>query len=139
GDGKGVSHIDFSNETLAAATRPTSQSAGPHPGGEGGAAPPTEGSPATNGLYYGLAVSHDGQTVYAAQGGHDSIAVLSLSHDGRLALRDHIVTRHQDFPAGLALDERGRLYVSNNAAGDDDPYKLTASVAVYDPTTKKEL
>src|SRR5439155_9563471 len=97
-DGKGVSRVDFSNETPAATTRPTSQSAGPHPGGEGGAPPPTEGSSATNGLYYGLAVSHDGQIVYAAQGGHDSIAVLSLNRDGKLALRDRIVTRHQDFP-----------------------------------------
>ena len=127
-DGKGVSHVDFSNRTAEAS-----------PGGESESGSTTRPSTKTNGLYYGLAIDPGGETVYAAQGGHDRIAVLKLSRDGALALRDSIPTRAKDFPAGLALDNRGCLYVANNASGEDNPYKLTGSVAIYDAAAKKEL
>lgn len=128
-DGLGISHVDFPN---TASTRPVA------PAGE---VPTPSADPASiksNGLYYGLALSPD-RTLYAAQGAHDTIAVLTLSPDGVLTPKDSIRTRPHDFPAGLALDDRGLLYVSNNAAGDGDPFKLPGSVAIYDPSTKKEL
>ena len=83
-EGKGVSHLDF----------------------------PMKKGDAT-GLYYGLAAAPDG-TIYAAQGNKDAIAVLSLAEDGTLTLKRSIATRKSDFPAGLALDGRGLLYVTNN-------------------------
>jgi len=129
-DGKGVSHVDFRR---------------------------TRGEPA-NGLYYGLAIAPDG-AVYAAQGNHDSIAVLALGADGSLELKRTIATRKADFPAGLALDGRGLLYVTNNdpiepsaKAGEppssfhpeDQKAKaaavgLNASVAIYDAQPGKEV
>ena len=123
--GKGVSHIEYSNAAKAPAA----------PAGEGSSESIRQGSAASNGLYYGLAIAPDG-VVYAAQGAHDSIAVLKLRSDGTLAQDGFITTEARDFPAGLALDDRGRLYVANNAAGDDDPTKLTGSVAIYDPSSK---
>jgi DNA-binding beta-propeller fold protein YncE len=127
-DGRAVSHVDFSNHPSASTA----------PGGPitGTVAPAA--SQKSNGLYYGLAIASD-NTVYAAQGAHDSIAVLQLGDDGNLTLRDSIQTKRFDFPAGLALDDRGRLYVANNAAGDGDPYRLSGSVAIYEPATKHEL
>ncbi len=125
--GKGVAHIEFSNTAKAPST----------PAGEGDST--KVGTLASNGLYYGLAISRDG-VVYAAQGGHDSIAVLKLASDGKLTQDGFITTRPKDFPAGVALDDRGRLYVSNNASGETtDPRKLSGSVAVYDRASKKEL
>jgi DNA-binding beta-propeller fold protein YncE len=125
-DGVGVSHVEFSNRAPA---QPFGENAGP-----------TERrrSDRSNGLYYGLAIAED-RTVYAAQGAHDSIAALRLGDDGALTLIGEIRTKPHDFPAGLALDRRGHLYVANNASADADPYTLTASVAIYDTTTKAEL
>jgi YVTN family beta-propeller protein len=94
--------------------------------------------PQTNGLYYGIVATNN--TVYAAQGGHDAIAVLSLSPTGQLMLTDTIRAQRNDFPAGLALDQHGLLYVSNNSSGGNpDPYRTPASMAIYDPATKTEL
>ncbi len=94
--------------------------------------------PQTNGLYYGVVATND--TVYAAQGGHDAIAVLSISPTGQLALIDTIRAQKNDFPAGLALDQHGLLYVSNNSSGGKPkPYQTPASMAIYDPAKKTEL
>jgi DNA-binding beta-propeller fold protein YncE len=128
-DGKGVSRVAFSTRE---ANRPESA------GGENVTEATPAGSVRSNGLYYGLAVAPDG-TVYASQGAHDTIAVLRLGKDGELAYQGAFKTGKQDFPAGLALDDKGRLYVANNASADDNPFKLTASVAVYDTTTRAEL
>ena len=92
----------------------------------------------TNGLYYGLAVSGTGE-IYVAQGAHDTVAVLGLE-SGVLKQRGEIRARTNDFPAGLAVDSAGHLFVVNNvatyeAAGHREP----ASVAIYDTATKKEL
>jgi DNA-binding beta-propeller fold protein YncE len=127
-DGKGVSHVEFSNGPVV----PSAAPGGPITGTV--AAPASQKS---NGLYYGLATAADG-TIYAAQGAHDTIAVLKME-DGNLTLHDSIPTKHLDFPAGLALDRQGRLYVANNASGDGNPYKFSGSVAIYDPSTKSEL
>ncbi len=89
-------------------------------------------------VYYGLAATNT--TVYAAQGGHDSIAVLSISDSGQLNQTDTIPAKKNDFPAGLALDQNGHLYVSNNSSGGTPgPYRIPASMAIYDPTKKTEL
>jgi YVTN family beta-propeller protein len=103
-DGKGVSHVEFS---------------------------PKKDDKA-NGLYYGLAIAPEG-TVYAAQGNKDAIAVLSLGSDGILAMKRSIPTRKADFPAGLALDERGLLYVTNN-----DPILPIAKLPATHPTFTPE-
>src|SRR3974390_2679241 len=98
-DGRGVSNVEFSNKTKRG--RETDI-------GEAATTPNTQ----TNGLYYGLAAAPDG-TVFAAQGAHDSIAVLTLDSAGKLSMKHVIRTRRFDFPAGLALDGRGLLFVAN--------------------------
>ena len=132
-DGKGASHVDFANKAASAKSTPL-------PNGETAtkADQTAAGTLKSNGLYYGLAFSND-RLLYAAQGAHDSVAVLSLSGDGQLKLLDQIPTRAKDFPAGVAVDNRGWLYVANNASGDGDPTKLSGSVAIYDPSSKSEL
>jgi YVTN family beta-propeller protein len=128
-DGKEASHVDFANVR------------GGDNGEAAGNAVSTGGSGKRSiGLYYGLAVSSD-NVVYAAQGAHDSIAILSLDRDGTLKLLGAIAAKRGDFPAGLALDGHGRLYVANNAAGinQDNPFKSSGSVAIYDCDSKKEL
>jgi YVTN family beta-propeller protein len=93
----------------------------------------------SNGLYFGVAVA--GSTVYAAQGAHDSLAVLSLGADGSLTRTGSIKTRENDFPAGVAIDAKGTLYVANNASvsSDDATFANPASVAIYDSKAKTEL
>lgn len=104
--GKGASHIDFPNK-----------------------------EDKRNGLYYGLAAAPDG-TVYASQGGDDKIAVAALAADGTLTLETPIPTKDGDFPAGLALDDRGYLYVTDNEPSD---FTHPSSVAVYDTKSKAEI
>jgi YVTN family beta-propeller protein len=127
-DGKGVSSVEFSNRRTSA----------PPVGGEATTKASPAGSIESNGVYYGLVIAPN-NTVYASQGAHDSVAVLSLDADGKLTQRDSIKTKHNDFPAGLALDDAGKLYVANNASGEDNPYKLTGSVAIYDTKLQQEL
>src|SRR5271154_5934426 len=74
-DGKGVSHVAFANPAPKAATKTPARA-----GGEDDTEGTAPGSPRSNGLYYGLAISKD-NTVYAAQGAHDSVAVLKLADD----------------------------------------------------------
>jgi len=135
-DAKGVSHVEFPNKREVADAS-GKKSTGPT-NGEAAEESTTTNPSKTNGLYYGLAFSKD-NVLYAAQGAHDSIAILSLNADGALMLTGSITTKRNDFPAGLALDERGHLYVANNAAGGGNPLKLTASIAIYDTAQKKEI
>ncbi len=133
-DGKGVSHVDFLNER----EKPSASPAATKAAGEGDFSETAPGSSQTNGLYYGLAISRD-NIVYAAQGNHDAIAVLTLWQDGHLSWTNEIKTRPRDFPAGLALDARGFLYVTNNSAGGGNPFQRPGSVSIYDTRTKKEV
>ncbi len=51
-----------------------------------------------------------------------------------------IRVRQNDFPAGLALDGRGFLYVTNNCADDGTHlFRLPGSVAIYDTKSKREV
>lgn len=100
--GAGVSHVDFPNNA--------------------------DGS---NGLYYGLAFGPDGK-LYAAQGAHDSIAVLALAADGTLTQTGSIAAQAHDFPAGVATDSRGYLYVANN---DPATPLQPSSIAIYSTAT----
>jgi DNA-binding beta-propeller fold protein YncE len=110
-DGKGVGRVDFPNSRQQRSS---------------------------NGLYYGLAAA--GNTVYAAQGNHDSIAILKLADDGTLTRQGEISTKSGDFPAGLALDGRGMLYATNNDPAGATPLRQEpASVAVYDIASQKEI
>ncbi len=117
-DGKGIGHVDFRSNR----------------------------GNASNGLYFGLAASPTG-TIYAAEGAADRIAVLKIDRDGQLELNHTLATHEGDFPAGLALDARGMLYVTNNdpdrlstAAGRKaNAFGVPASVAIYDTRTEKEV
>jgi YVTN family beta-propeller protein len=84
-DGRGVSHLDYQ----------------------------TSADDKENGLYYGLAFGEKG-TLYAAQGAAGRVAVLQLSPDGKLNQTGSIKTGPDSFPAGLAVDGRGILYVTDN-------------------------
>jgi YVTN family beta-propeller protein len=98
----------------------------------------TKGPETTNGVYYGTVVQ--GDTVYAAQGAHDSIAILNLSPAGQLTQSGSIATKAGDFPAGLAMDKAGHLLVTNNSsASEDTGFAAPASVAIYDAAAKTEL
>jgi DNA-binding beta-propeller fold protein YncE len=111
-DGKGTGRIDFPNSGPA--------------------------QTASNGLYYGLAVA--GDVVYAAQGHHEAMAMLKLGPDGSLQNIGAIPTKVGDFPAGLALDGRGMLYVTNNdPVGATPLLKVPASVAIYDTKSAQEI
>ncbi len=124
-DGRGVSHIDYPNRI----TR-------------------IEGDPNTGvkrrittsaGLYFGLAITPDG-TIYAAQGGHDSIAVLHIADDGTLEQKAAITTQKDDFPAGVSLDDHDHLYVANNASSEKtNPKEHSGSVAIYQLNSGKEV
>jgi YVTN family beta-propeller protein len=110
-DGKGVGRVAFAKKSLDA----------------------------TYGLYYGLAFAPDG-TLYAAQGAADNIAVLKLDGEGKPRLLRQIATRKGDFPAGLALDGRGVLFVSNNDPVSAHPAaEPPASVVAYAPAEGKEI
>lgn len=106
--GKGASHIDFDRG---------------------------RGAARSNGLYYGVAVS-PANTIYAAQGANNSIAVAVLQPNGSMTVTGSIPCKEGDFPTGLALDGRGDLYVSNS---DPDTWTKPSSVVIYDTTREAEI
>src|SRR5258708_10883317 len=94
-DGKGVGHVEFPNV---------------HPNFQKD----------TNGLYYGIAVAPD-NTVYAAQGHHDAIAVLKLASNGSLTTTASIASKVGDFPSALTPALLRPLYVANNDPTPSSP------------------
>jgi YVTN family beta-propeller protein len=94
----------------------------------------------TNGLYYGLAFAPDGK-IYAAQGAAERVAIVTLGADGALEKDREIETGPHDFPAGLAVDGKGRLYVTHNDPTHPKPvpFGTPASVSVHDVAGNKEL
>ena len=96
---------------------------------------PTTNADSSNGVYYGLAFGSDGK-LYAAQGEHQTIAVVNLAPDGTLSQVGSISTQPHDFPSGLAADSKNHLFVANN---DSDQPTVPSSVAIYDITSRKEI
>jgi YVTN family beta-propeller protein len=74
----------------------------------------------TGSVYYGLAVSPDGETLYAARGSEDKISSYSIGSDGSLKLLadyDEPVAnpKASNFPSGVAIDPAsGMLFAANN-------------------------
>jgi YVTN family beta-propeller protein len=148
-DGAGASHVAFPNKDAAReAIRLFDKVEGAlkqgfSDRGEEGQSPelpavPKKRSLKSYGLYYGLAIAAD-NTIYAAQGANDTIALLSMAADGSLAPKSRIKTRPDDFPAGVCLDGRGHLYATNQHAKGQNPYTSSASVAIYDTTKGAEI
>jgi YVTN family beta-propeller protein len=97
------------------------------------------GAAKTNGLYYGLAFGPRAQ-LYAAMGAAGKIAVIHLDSDGILKLDHEFATGPHDFPAGLAVDGRGLLYVTHNDPDNAKlPFGTPGSVSVHDPNTGKQV
>ena len=94
----------------------------------------------SSGLYYGLAITATGantSTIYASQGALSTIAVVSLDANGNLTQTGLINMQKGDFPAGLSLDSKGRLYVAVNQyyAGSSAASATTpGSLVIYDTT-----
>lgn len=91
------------------------------------------------GLYYGLAFAPSRSypyTLYAAQGAWGTVGVFTLSADGTLTQTPTTIPASatpytpQDQPAGLALDSRGYLYVTNNY-----PAAVSGTTGYADPST----
>ncbi|MGA2229803.1 MAG: beta-propeller fold lactonase family protein [Tepidisphaeraceae bacterium] len=93
-----------------------------------------------NGLYYGLAFASDGR-LYAAQGAAQSITVFKISPDGVLTHDGDITCGSTDFPAGIAADAHGRIYVTQNETTNtpDIPFGTPGSVSIIDAASGKEL
>jgi len=84
-------------------------------------------------FFYGLALSADGQRLFAAGGGSDDVELYALRPDGSglELVRTYPV---EGYPAGLALDEaRGVLYVAAQLANE-----LVALDVSFDPATEPE-
>jgi YVTN family beta-propeller protein len=94
----------------------------------------------SNGLYFGLAFGPGGK-IYAAQGAAERVAVVSLNAAGVLEKEREIETGAKDFPAGLAVDGKGRLYVTHNDPTHTKavPFGTPASVSVHDAASGKQL
>ncbi len=110
-----------------------------------------------NGLYYGLAAQSnpDGSsTIYASEGtvtapaksglpNTGAVAVVNVSPAGTLTLAKTITLKNPgDFPAGVALDSRGYLYVAineNYGAGSIANITTPGSLAIINTSTGAEV
>ncbi|CCW34565.1 Phosphoesterase family protein [Chthonomonas calidirosea] len=100
--------------------------------------PNTPPFPSTYGLYYGLAGTPD-NTLYLSEGCNSAIAVVKLKTDGSLSLIKTLdMPVKGDVPAGIALDQRGYLYVAVNMFwGQNDPRLMRnpGQLAIYNLKT----
>jgi YVTN family beta-propeller protein len=116
---------------------------------------PTSKLAHSNGLYYGIAFGPDGR-LYAAQGAEKKVAICTISDTGVLQKNGFIPMYPHDFPAGVAIDGNGLVYVTQNdptinegQGPADDPgvpqgnrpakFGTTSSVSVHDPATGMEI
>ncbi len=97
------------------------------------------------GMYYGLAAQSnpDGSsTVYVSEGAVAVIAVVNISPSGTPTLTRTIAMKAGDFPAGVALDSRGYLYVAVNenfGNGSINNVITSGALAVIDTNSGNEL
>lgn len=63
-------------------------------------------------------ISSDGRFVYAANRGHNSIAVFSVHEDGTLTLLENVST-YGDWPRDFSIDPTGRYIVVSNEESDN--------------------
>lgn len=103
------------------------------------------GTFAPGGMYYGLAAqsNRDGSsTVYVSEGAVAAIAVVTISPSGTPALARTIALKAGDFPAGVALDSRGYLYVAvneNYGNGSINNITTPGALAIIDTASGSEL
>lgn len=94
----------------------------------------------TQGLYFGLALSADGRTLYVGTGRDNNVGIVDVGPDGTLKRAGKIETKKGDFPAGVALDSRGMLFVtSNEPYGDAAPLDMPGTLICFDSVTKNEV
>ena len=104
-----------------------------------------DGSFAPGGMYYGLAAKSnaDGSsTVYVSEGAVAGIAVVTISPAGTPTLTKNITLKKGDFPAGVALDSRGYLYVAINetyGSGGAGDITTPGALAIIDMATGTEI
>ena len=104
-----------------------------------------DGSFSPGGMYYGLAAQSnpDGSsTVYVSEGAVAVIAVVNISPSGTPTLTRTIALKAGDFPAGIALDARGNLYVAiNENYGNGSIKNITTpgALAIINTSTGTEL
>src|SRR5579875_161743 len=100
--------------------------------------PNTSPHPSTYGLYYGLAIAPN-NTLYLSEGCNSAIAEVKLKSDGSLSLVKTLAMPVKgDVPAGMALDQRGYLYVAVNMFwGQRDPRLMLnpGQLAIYNLQT----
>ncbi|MGW5273989.1 lactonase family protein [Streptomyces sp. NPDC004044] len=78
-----------------------------------------------------VVVSHDGRFLWAANRGHDSIAVLALDASGEKASLVTNVGCGGHWPRDLALDPTGRwLYAANERAGNVSWFAVDATTGI---------
>jgi YVTN family beta-propeller protein len=89
----------------------------------------------TNGLYFGVTIV--GDRIYVGQGAHDSVAVVSISPEGKLTKSATIKGDPGDFPAGVSADNAGHLFVVDN--GNGDGFAVPAGLTIFDTASGKKL
>ncbi|MFE7241922.1 lactonase family protein [Streptomyces sp. NPDC057582] len=78
-----------------------------------------------------LVVSHDGRFLWAANRGHDSIAVLTLDETGEKASLVTTVSCGGHWPRDLALDPTGQwLYTANERSGNVSWFAVDPSTGI---------
>ncbi|MFG3281069.1 lactonase family protein [Streptomyces sp. NPDC048111] len=78
-----------------------------------------------------VVVAHDGRFVWAANRGHDSIAVLALDDSGAQARLVTTVDCGGHWPRDLTLDPTGRrLYAANERSGDVTWFDIDAATGI---------
>ncbi len=103
------------------------------------------GTFAPGGMYYGLAAQSnpDGSsTVYVSEGAVAVIAVVNISPSGTPTLTRTIALKAGDFPAGVALDARGYLYVAvneNYGNGSFNSITTPGALAIIDTSSGTEM
>jgi YVTN family beta-propeller protein len=87
-----------------------------------------------------LAFGSDGR-LYAAQGGAGAVTIFKIDANGILTHEGDFMGQPTDFPAGIAADARGRIYVTQNdpTSSNDIRFGTPASVSIIDTASNKEI